>query len=46
MTACGKSNVCVSCHAGREVGDIIKIADIDWNLFGYIGTAPSAIRPA
>jgi hypothetical protein len=40
----GKSNVCVACHAGREVGNIIKIADIDWNLFGYT-TAPSAIRP-
>lgn len=40
----GSSNICVPCHSGRDDGEIIKIADIDWNLFGYT-TAPSAIRP-
>ncbi len=41
----GKSNVCVSCHAGREDGKIIKIADIDADLFSYPGASPSGIRP-
>lgn len=41
----GKSNVCVPCHAGREDGKIIKVADIDAGLFTYPSTAPSAIRP-
>lgn len=41
----GRSNVCVPCHAGREDGKIIKMADIDANLFTYPGAAPSAIRP-
>lgn len=41
----GTSNVCVPCHAGRDDGAIIKIADIDANLFGYTSAPPSGIRP-
>ncbi len=41
----GTSNVCVACHAGRDDGKIIKMADIDANLFSYPSTAPAGIRP-
>ncbi|MBK5275803.1 MAG: hypothetical protein JJE30_12215 [Desulfuromonadales bacterium] len=40
----GGSNSCTVCHSGREGGDLIKIADIDWDLFGYTGTS-TATRP-
>jgi hypothetical protein len=40
----GGSNICVPCHAGRESGDIIKVAD-RLGLFDYTGTT-SATRPS
>lgn len=36
----GASNMCVSCHAGRENGDVIKLADangIDFTKTGRVG---------
>ena len=44
----GTSNLCATCHSGREGGDIIKVAD-RLGLFTYTGTTnttrPSHISP-
>lgn len=40
----GNSNVCMPCHAGREVGEMIKTAD-KLGLFDYNGSNPGGISP-